>query len=125
MIKDIHYSGYTTTPSDYENTDGELSAALNLIPEGTAVSPIMPPQTVFTLPEGYRCWFLHKVEPQDNYIISSGNSLYWLPYGTTGTVTTALLRPIASGGSEVDFGTLTDIKAVGNTLIVLADGGIH
>lgn len=33
MIKEIKYNGYSANPSDYECADGDLSVAMNLIPE--------------------------------------------------------------------------------------------
>lgn len=33
MVTEIKYNGYNTKPSDYECADGDLAAAINLIPE--------------------------------------------------------------------------------------------
>ena len=39
MNAEIRYSGLTSVPSDHESPDGDLAAALNLIPEDGAVAP--------------------------------------------------------------------------------------
>ena len=36
MNKEIKYSGFSAVPSDYECPDGDLSVAMNLIPEDGA-----------------------------------------------------------------------------------------
>ena len=54
MIKEINYSGLSTSPSDYNCADGELAAAVNMVPEDGALQRICAPDTVMTLSEGER-----------------------------------------------------------------------
>ena len=44
MIKEIKYNGYSANPSDYECADGDLSVAMNLIPEDGVLKGIQKPQ---------------------------------------------------------------------------------
>ena len=43
MIKEIKYNGYSANPSDYECADGDLSVAMNLIPEDLSLIHISEP----------------------------------------------------------------------------------
>ena len=45
MIKDIKYNGYTSQPSDYECSDGQLATSLNLISEDRDRSNLPPIQS--------------------------------------------------------------------------------
>ena len=79
MVKEIKYGGYTATPSDYECPDGELAAAINLVPEENGMlKTIGSPKVSFTLPSGnnteygyqyrYAILFIHKAESYTHYI---------------------------------------------------------
>lgn len=49
MIKEVKYYGLTNTPSDYENPDGDLAIAINVVPEDGMLRPVPSPKTLFTL----------------------------------------------------------------------------
>lgn len=82
MIKEIKYKGFTATPSDYECPDGELSAAINLVPEDGELKPVVDTENVITLPSGqavsnndgtnytykYALSFVHKAESYKHII---------------------------------------------------------
>ena len=50
MNQEIKYSGFSAVPSDYECSDGSLAVSINLLPEGGALKPILPPSIKFNLP---------------------------------------------------------------------------
>lgn len=78
MIKEIKYKGYTATPSDYESPDGELAAAVNLIPKDGSIKAINMPEAVGSLNSGETLVFVHVVNSgTKNLIIKDGNSLYY------------------------------------------------
>lgn len=56
--KELRYSGYTAQPSDYECADGELAAAINLIPEDGALKPVGKPSKLFAVNKGWKV-FIH------------------------------------------------------------------
>ena len=60
MIKDIKFNGYTAKPGDYECLDGDLSGMVNLVPEDSALKPVLPPAELFACPEGKRVVFSHE-----------------------------------------------------------------
>jgi hypothetical protein len=143
MIKDVKYTGYQATPSDYESADGELSTAINLIQEDGGLRPIREPSTVATMSHGYKLLLIHSTSSgEKNYILCDKETrckLYWLTTsngdGSTAakkTVLGILLTDTAAADSETadseatDSSTptliaelstaLTDIAAIGNTL---------
>ncbi|MBQ9076265.1 MAG: hypothetical protein IJY31_00255 [Muribaculaceae bacterium] len=78
MVKEIKYNGYSATPSDYECPDGDLSTAINLLPEDGMLKPVLPPETLFTLETGYSVIYIHETSVFRHYIIKNGsNLLYW------------------------------------------------
>lgn len=70
MIKEIKYRGYTAVPSDYESSDGELSTAINLIPEDGDLKIINQPVTLQSLAP-YDCLCIHKAGNKDWLILYS------------------------------------------------------
>lgn len=78
MIKEIKYSGYTATPSDYECPDGDLAAAINIIPEEGALKTIEKGTVIGSLDNGDVLMYIHVVDDNiKNYIIRNGLSLYY------------------------------------------------
>ena len=49
MIKELKYNGHTANPSDYENNDGDLAAAINVVPEDGTLKPVLPPSDVLEM----------------------------------------------------------------------------
>jgi len=116
MIKEINFNGFTTTPSDYESPDGDLSAVMGLVPEDGALKALLPPKTLMTLAANQRVVYIHTTSAFKHYIIhdTSANKLYWTASdGTTATD----LRSYSS--------VIYQVTAIGNTLIVLAADGTH
>lgn len=117
MIKDIKYQGYTAVPSDYECLDGELAGSYNMAPEDGAMHPVFPPQELFTLPQGYKLYFLHHPSSDvTNYILYYDGDLYWV---TEDNPTPDNVRTMGSIYEPIE------ITAVGNTLLVLTEHGIY
>lgn len=148
MIKDIKYGGYTAQPSDYECPDGQLSVALNCIPENGALSPIFPPKPIFSSQDiPYPVFFIHRSSTFIHYIVLKQSDdapasaqisrLYWTD-GIRDNEDKITLNPICGRKKDetgqikycpVDFfGTkntrhFTGAAAVGNTLIITAEDG--
>lgn len=117
MIKEIKYNGYSANPSDYECADGDLSVAMNLIPEDGVLKGIQKPQCLFTLPSGKRVIYIHTISTYKHYIIYdvASNTLQWLS-------SNAIEQPediVSLSGRE-----LYQVTSLGNTLIVLTSEGI-
>lgn len=116
MISEIKYKGISATPSDYECLDGELAAAVGLVPEDGALNPIAPPKTLFTLSAGQRVVVLHTTSVFTHYIIQDeANNLFWR------TLDDATLRSVAALGDVV----IHQITTIGNTIVALCEDGIH
>ncbi|MBQ7156660.1 MAG: hypothetical protein IJR86_02530 [Bacteroidaceae bacterium] len=82
MIKEIKYKGFTATPSDYECPDGELDAAINLVPEDGKLTPIQGGSVIDTLGTGEEVIFVHVVNDGTKHlIIKDGTSLYYRVFG--------------------------------------------
>lgn len=111
MIKETKYNGYSAVPSDYECADGDLAAAVNLIPEDGALRPVLAPKVLFTLKETQEVIFIHTTAYYTNYIVrdTSGNQLLWMD--STGTNPTNI-------ASDVE---VADINAICNTLLVFSE----
>ena len=78
MIQEIKYTGFTATPSDYECPDGELDAAINLVPEDSELHPVQAGEELLTLPASdndngstvqYKVLFIHKNSSYKHLII--------------------------------------------------------
>ena len=108
MVEEVLYTGYTTAPSDYDCPDGALAASMNLIPEDGALRPILPPSVEFTLQENQSACYIHKVNAQTNYIISTNNG-------------NRLSFSAHKGDTFLTFAEkekLVDINAIGNILVI-------
>ena len=115
MIKEIKYNGFTATPSDYECPDGDLTAAINLVPEDGKLTSIQGGSVIDSLGTGEEVIFVHVVNDGTKHlIIKVGNSLYYRE----------------SNGSEkpliktYDVGTFK-CSATGNVLCVYGVGEIE
>lgn len=120
MVKEIKYSGFTASPSDYECPDGDLAAVLNVVPEEGSLSPIMPPRQPFQLTDGGSVRFVHETSYIRNYIIlHPDNTITWRTQDDADQYSHGTLSHNFSDR------TIHQINAIGNTLIVLADDGMH
>lgn len=141
MIKEIHYTGYNTVPSDYECPDGQLAASMNLIAEDGHLRPVFQPTSLAELPEGYSVVYIHKTSAFTHYILRNesinAHNLYWI-YASL--ITDSDEKPVSSETIVQDisqqsnhrlihgFGNDTDIyevNGIGNTLVVLTSDGMH
>ena len=115
MNKEITFNGYTTVPSDYQCPDGDLSAAVNLIPEEGATRPVMHPKTVMHLPGHLRILYLHKTASYTHYVLfdTTASKLCWTADGSSFTP----IHPVN--------GSPYQVEGVGNTLITLCPEGMH
>lgn len=117
MNKEIKYSGYTAQPSDYDSSDGQLAASLNLINEDGNITPILQPKVIMSMPQGgkYKIVFIHKTNAFKHYIIYDED-------------TYKLLWKNGNSGSTTEIGYVYDFShcnAVGNTLIIFTSTEMH
>ena len=138
MIKEIQYKGYSTEPSDYECSDGQLATSLNLVSEENQLKPVFQPTALFELTSGYVVKYIHKTSTFTHYILynSTQNKLQWFD---DSVITGAAVKPvpwttiqtelaIASPSHDLrSFGNVTiyDVNGIGNTLIALTSEGMH
>lgn len=125
MIKEIKYNGFTETPSDYECPDGDLAGVAGMVPEDNAMYPVMPPEDLFTLPDGYSVAFIHENTGYKHYIIVHDNKVYWIDEPQHGSTLDASDFTNSNMLKDMDANTIHNINAVGNTLVVLASDGMH
>lgn len=142
MIKEIQYAGYSTEPSDYECSDGQLTTSLNLINEDNQLKPIFQPSVQAVLPENYSVVYIHDTNTFTHYIIinnsnnNNNNVLYWLDgkkiteatdKPVSSTIIAELLAEEKPNHKLYDFSSsgIYEINAIGNTLVVLTSNGIY
>lgn len=114
MIKEIKYNGYTANPSDYECPDGDLATSIGVIPEDGSLKPILPPSEVFRLESGASVMYIHETANIKHYIIFKNNAISW--WNGTEEHEQVFLRT---------FKEIYQINAIGNTLLVLSEDGMH
>lgn len=94
MIKDIKYNGYTSQPSDYECSDGQLATSLNLISEDSQLKPLLQPiPTSIGLSASQKAVYIHGTSAYKHYILLEGKTVSWLDnstYGDTASTPTVL-----------------------------------
>lgn len=116
----ITFKGLALTPYSDVSPDGQLAACIGLESHGGALRPAVLSGTTYTLPEGYTGFtflFDHTTAEYRHFVFLSedGKSLYWADV-VEGELSLNELGTVES--------SVIDVKAVGNTLIVLADGGM-
>lgn len=116
MIKDIKFNGYTAQPSDYSCPDGDLSLSLNGIPDNGTFQPVFPPKVVLTLAGGEDVVYIHKTTNFTHYIVYTASSGAFKAINAKDTTKTYALPAIQK---------VLQVTAVGNTLVVLAEDGMH
>ena len=113
MIQDIKYNGYSASPSDYECQDGDLACAVGLISDAGAMTPVLPPKTLFTLSEGKKVVFIHETSAFKHYIISdemtTSATLSWMSEGDSDTTTLSWVSGYVG------------VQAIGNTLMIICE----
>lgn len=114
MNKELKYNGYSANPSDHECADGDLATALGLIQEDGALKPILPPAVTMTLNTGEVVKYIHRVSNTDHYItVNTSNDVHWRSNNVCTLLHNFLNKEIFQ------------IVGIGNTLIVLANDGMH
>ena len=140
MQKEIKYTGFSASPSDYECLDGDLSTAVGLVPEDSTLKPLLEPKEEFV---GIYPWHdlvcIHKGTGYTNYItksngiesnpVSDKNSLYHIehtndPDTQDGSIHNGIRYTCIYGGFDDDV-EIYSVKTVGNTLIVLTSEGMY
>lgn len=116
MIKEIRYNGYTAKPSDYECPDGDLASAINCLPEGGGLQPILPPKVMFTLPEGRKVCFIHTTSAFTHYIVTDETDGYIYWYDTNGN------SHVVYNEAQLNS---TEFNAIGNSLLVFSQDAIN
>ena len=116
MIKDIKFNGYTAQPSDYSCPDGDLSLSLNGIPDNGTFQPVFPPKVVLALADGEDVVYIHKTTNFTHYIVYTASSGAFKAINAKDTTKTYALPTIQKA---------IQVTAVGNTLVVLAEDGMH
>lgn len=112
MNKELKYNGYSSQPSDYESTDGDLSLALGVVPENGSLHPVMPPKILATWPNVNRV-FIHK-NNFTHYIVAQNGTESSVAFSWCDDNFASLSDPFLTISDE----TIADITAIGNMLVV-------
>lgn len=138
MIKEIQYQGYTTEPSDYECSDGQLATSLNLINEDNQLKPVFQPSEQCQLANTDKIVYIHETSAYTHYIVqrSAGNTLLWFD---ASVVTEAVTKPVPVETINTELAktnpshtlysfsnkTIYSVNGIGNTLVILTSDGMH
>lgn len=114
-MTEVKYNGYTATPSDYECSDGDMALSLGMVPEDGAIRSIRKPEVVMELEEGDTVKYIHKTSYYKHYIILNAGNLAWKEDDGAG------VNPLHTFGNTA----IHQVTGVGNTLLVLAEDGMH
>lgn len=125
MIKEIRYTGVTATPSDYISPDGELDAAINLVPENGELVVEQGGEVVFDLAdkelENYKAIYIHNnTAPRYKNIIlydSGEGKVVWV--GENEDKETWLC------GDRIIDKTIKDVVSIGNVLVFLSENSTY
>lgn len=119
MIKEIQYTGITTTPSDYECPDGQLFTATNLVPEDNQLKPITPPTIIADNLKDYipLCLFTPANTQEKYYILKSPEkNLVYLTDKDKNPKTIPTFNTL---------GDVSQVTSVGNIIVIASSNGIH
>ena len=139
MQKEIKYTGFSETPSDYECPDGDLATVVGMVPEDEAMKPIQQPQLQFKLPsivsgETWSVVFIHKNTGFTHYIVCWERTVeinsqsvnrkyyYWIGNFTPGETPTFNAENLIV---FLDDKEVYELNALGNTLMILTDDGVE
>ena len=124
MTQEIKLSGLAAIPDDYQSPDGQLDASLNLINEDGHLRPLFQPKAILDVDHNInynpQVVFVHTTSAFKHYIVKTdSNVVYWMNSNTDPNNPSATFI--------YDFGqhTILSFNAVGNTLCVLCEDGIH
>ena len=116
MRKKINYKGVTASSSDYDAPDGELAAAMGVVPEDGALKPVPDPHVVKPLQEGERVLFVHRTPLFSHLISIISTRVVWAEEANSSYGDVRTLLPDE---------TLISVNAVGNTLMLFTSKGIR
>ena len=110
---DIHYGGCTAQPNDYLSPDGDLDAALDLVPENGALKPFVQPASAgaLTLEDTQRL-YVHQTAEYTHYLVAGtadGVTLSW-----AATLDDTSPAEIASFEGQ----TFVSLVCIGNTVVM-------
>lgn len=131
MQKEVRFGGLATNPSDYDAADGQLSASQGLVNEDNALRPIWQPEVVGTSLGDRRVLFLHATSKYRHYIVvesiegGENERLMWIAeeYLKGDYSEQEVIDHLVT--IKDDIGTVVTVNAVGNTLIVITNTGMH
>lgn len=128
MNKEIPFSGYSTTPSDFDAPDGSLASAVNVIAEDGGLRPLSQPNITIEIPKDVTLLFLHKTANFTHYIfLEKRNTNYVLLWCDKkevreGRLPTTLHEIINLSALAIYPPADISITGIGNTLMLLAKG---
>ena len=134
MLKELKYGGYSASPNDHDSLEGDLAVAMNLVPEHHTIRPVEPPKVIAKIPwDAYlgpgldrKIVCIHRTSAYTHYIVAiqypnyHGNTSFWYLYTWDGTQESPLVRI-----GDMSYNDIRSVEPVGNTLVVLADDGVH
>ncbi len=104
----------STVPDDLNSKDGELDISLNLVNDDGGLKPLLQGKTVLELSDNEKVVYMHVTSYYRHYIVLYGDKM--LNYRTDTLGTTYI------GTMDVP---VISVTSIGNTLIVLAEDGLH
>lgn len=129
-MKTIPFSGIVLDTSNPQ--DGQLTAMVNLRHTSTgSISPTGVNKKIYTISNHRELIYIHKGNGYENWITFDGSTIYYeaYRYGNDKVVRPMYYNDGASPEAKIgvpiyQIDGLNDITSVGNTLVVLTDGGI-
>lgn len=110
--------GMTNVPSDFLSEDNELVESKNIIYRDGEMKPIQKPVIVGAVAADQKMMFVHKMSDYENIITyDESSAIYWYKRNSDGS--------ISNKCTGFNVGNVYDINAVGNTLIVATNKGLH
>lgn len=129
-MKTVPFSGIVLETSNPQ--DGQLTHMVNLRHTTTgSVEPVGDNPKVYTMHDGRELLYIHKGNGYENWISYDGSTLYYEAYRYGDDTTVRPMYYNDGESTETKIGVpiyqidgFNDITSVGNTLVVLTDGGI-
>lgn len=123
MKQDIKYTGLSANPSDHEAPDGDLTTALNLVPEDGQIKPIFQPKDICGIPDTHKVLYIHTTTAFSHIILQkkSNHSILWVDMqNIPSTVAASNMTSITATPGDV-----LKISSIGNTLVIISNSGLH
>ncbi|WP_202192618.1 hypothetical protein [Bacteroides uniformis] len=116
--KDIRYTGVTQAVSDMECSDGDLSISHNVINHNGAMRPIIMPDPDFSMGNGEKLVYIHVTPNFKNFIYLYSDEVRAFKFVNGERVDYGMICTVDSGSD------ITDIRSIGNTLMLITSAGI-